>query len=715
MDTSFMQSKPELWGGMECTINRVGNKYRDQFSELGHYTRGESDIQLLEGLNIKALRYPLLWERYLPQRETKIDWSPAIRDMCALDKLGIKPVVGLLHHGSGPTYTHLLDDQFPEKFSEYAEKVATQFPSIEYVVPINEPLTTARFCGLYGHWYPHHHSDRSFAKILVNQLKATVFAVRAMRRLNPKIKFIQTEDICKVHSTPMLAYQAEFENIRRWLPFDFLFGTVNKSHPLWNYFIDAGITESDLYFFQNNRCPPDIIGAHYYVTSERFLDERIEFYPHVRAGTNGIHKYVDVESVRTSCGINLEARIKEVWNRYSTPIAITEAHLASTREEQMRWFRDVWDTSCKLQTEGIPLEAVTAWALFGAFDWNTLVTKQNGYYESGAYSVNRTVRPTALVKMLSSLGKSGDFKHPLLDNEGWWHRHEERNFNIGKPHTRPLLIIGKHGSLAVAFSKVCNARGIHHISLSKNDIDITNELDVQHVINETDTWGIVNASGYVRVDDAESEFLECYQINTLGSGVLAKACKVSDIPFMTFSSDQVFNGIKNAPYLEYDEVDPINNYGRTKAWAESFVLRSNPCSLVIRSSAFFSPWDRFNFAHRLLDALKNNKHFPVPCDIIISPTYLPHLVNFALDLFIDGEKGVWHLANEGGVLSWLDFAKQLADHAGYNAKRLKSMDRKGMNWKANRPAYSVLRSSRGVSLPSLNDAINDYFRQLKYS
>ena len=83
----------------------------------------------------------------------------------------MKPIVGLMHHGSGPSYTNLLDPQFPEKLASYAAAVARRYPWITDYTPVNEPLTTARFSCLYGHWYPHHRDPLLFARALLAQLR----------------------------------------------------------------------------------------------------------------------------------------------------------------------------------------------------------------------------------------------------------------------------------------------------------------------------------------------------------------------------------------------------------------------------------------------------------------------------------------------------------------------------------------------------------------
>src|SRR5215211_7891412 len=228
-DKQSLYSSIDLWGGIECTINRIQNVYHDQLHYSKHYMR-ENDIDEIADLGIKTIRYPLLWEYHQPALGEEINWSWAERQLNTLRKKGITPIAGLLHHGSGPNYTSLLSDNFASGLADYASRVAAKFPWIEYYTPINEPLTTARFSGLYGLWYPHHKNDISFAKMLINQLKGVVLSMGAIRKINPDAKLVQTEDLGKTYSTPRLQFQANFENERRWLTFDLLCGRANADH-----------------------------------------------------------------------------------------------------------------------------------------------------------------------------------------------------------------------------------------------------------------------------------------------------------------------------------------------------------------------------------------------------------------------------------------------------------------------------------------------------
>ena len=138
----------ELWAGIECTVNRVGDTYFDQLEFGGHCTRCE-DLDLIAGLGISTVRYPLLWERLAPGPPEGASWSWADDRLGRLRALNIRPIVGLVHHGSGPRHTSLLDPSFADGLAAFARALAERYPWVEDYTPVNEPLTTARFSGLY--------------------------------------------------------------------------------------------------------------------------------------------------------------------------------------------------------------------------------------------------------------------------------------------------------------------------------------------------------------------------------------------------------------------------------------------------------------------------------------------------------------------------------------------------------------------------------------
>lgn len=176
---------------------------------------------------------------------------------------------------------------------------------------------------------------------------------------------------------------------------------------------------------------------------------------------------------------------------------------------------------------------------------------------------------------------------------------------------------------------------------------------------------------------------------------------------MTFSSDLVFDGDRAAPYLESDAVAPLNVYGYSKAIAEKLVLATHPCSLVVRTSALFGPWDESNFLANALRTLASGYPFVAASDTVVSPTYVPDLVDATLDLLIDGESGLWHLANSG-AFTWAELARCAAKLAGLDANRIEPRPTAALGLAAPRPVYSALGSERGVLLPDLKRALTCY-------
>jgi dTDP-4-dehydrorhamnose reductase len=224
---------------------------------------------------------------------------------------------------------------------------------------------------------------------------------------------------------------------------------------------------------------------------------------------------------------------------------------------------------------------------------------------------------------------------------------------------------------------------------------------------------VVNCAGYVRVDDAERERDACWRENVCGPATLARACAVRGVRLATFSSDLVFGDAYGdaqgapRPFLEHDPVAPGNVYGASKAEAEVRVLTHMPEALVVRTSAFFGPWDDWNFLTIALRELASGRDFHALHDVTVSPTYVPELVDATLDLLIDGERGVWHLAS-AGALSWFDFARLGAERAGLDSSHLVPQSLDEARLPAARPRWSVLGTARGVLLGQVENAICHY-------
>lgn len=448
-----------MWGGLECSHVRIGEAYRDQIVDTGH-ARRDDDLERIAALGIRTLRYPVLWETIAREGPDDPDWRWCDRRLAELCKLGIRPIAGLVHHGSGPRWASMLDPHFVAAFATYAGQVARRYPWLELFTPVNEPLATARFSGLYGHWHPHGRDETICFRFLVAECRAVAAAMKAIRAVTPGAKLVQTEDLGKVFATPELQYQADYENERRWLSLDLLTGRVTRDHRFWRVLLDHGIGEHDLSELADEPCIPDIVGIDHYLTSDRFLDHRLDRHPHEKPGGNGRDTYVDTAAPWADvpvCETGWLPRLIETWQRYRLPIAMTEVHNGCTREEQLRWLHEAWHAALEARRHGADIRAMTAWAMFGAVDWNSLLTKPRGHCEPSLFDCRFSPpRATALATAVASLAGTGRFEGPSLDRPGWWRR---RRGEQGATPVRRLLLLGK-GRFADILAERCVMRGL---------------------------------------------------------------------------------------------------------------------------------------------------------------------------------------------------------------------------------------------------------------
>ncbi|HEX5708989.1 MAG TPA: SDR family oxidoreductase, partial [Pyrinomonadaceae bacterium] len=280
---------------------------------------------------------------------------------------------------------------------------------------------------------------------------------------------------------------------------------------------------------------------------------------------------------------------------------------------------------------------------------------------------------------------------------------------------RPVLITGATGTLGRALARACRARGLACELLARAEMDIADARSVADALDAYAPWVVVNAAGYVRVDDAEREPEKCERENTAGAATLARECarRRGRVALVTFSSDLVFDGEKRKPYVETDAPAPLNVYGRTKLAAEREVLREMPTALVVRTSAFFGPWDEYNFVTLALQTLARGERFAAADDETVSPTYVPDLAHATLDLLLDGERGLWHLANAGET-TWAELARRAAALFGYDPRLIDARPSRDFARPATRPRYTALASARASIMPTLEDALRRYARDCEH-
>jgi len=379
----------------------------------------------------------------------------------------------------------------------------------------------------------------------------------------------------------------------------------------------------------------------------------------------------------------------------------------------------------------MPIMAVTVWSLLGAFDWNRLLTVDTGHYEVGVFDIRAPERPrptamAALCRRLADNALSDGFssfalRHPVMAGPGWWSRDIRYIYEPVRPanargrrswrhdggaEARPILITGASGALGQALARACEHRGLPFVLTDRRELAIDDANAIEMALHRFDPWAVVNAAGFGRVDDAEQASQACLESNAVAVELLVEACDARGVRLVGFSSDQVFDGQGRRPYVETDAPNPLNVFGRSKGLAEQ-AMATSADSLVVRTSAVFSPEDESNFAYKVVKTLSRRQVFAAAGDLTISPTYIYDLVEHTLNLLIDGEQGIWHLAN-GGETTWADFARHIALALHLDERLVQSVPAAAFGWAAQRPAYCALGSARGALMPTLDSAIAHY-------
>ncbi len=416
----------EYWASPEPTIARVrADVYRDQRRETGHYQR-LGDIERLASLGITATRYPVLWESVAPTHPSDRNYAWEDERLRELERFSIEPIVTLMHHGSGPSYTSLSDPAFPELFADYAEATARRYPHVARWTPLNEPLTTARFSTLYGVWYPNERSDAAFGRAIVNETLAYLLAVRRIRRIVPAARFMLTEDLQNFVAGDARARDyARHKHERSFLSIELAAGLVTPAHAMWEYLTRVcDISTRTLERIRRLAARPDVVGWNYYPNSERYLSTRPD-------GSFENRSLIDCLDV------NLDPKplLREASRRLNLPFAISEVHVHGTDRDRAHWLIERHGDVNVLRNEGVDIGAFGAWAAFGLVDWNSLLRERNDAIEDGLFAC----RPDGGVPELMLAGdvfRSFRRRSAVsVPGRGWWDRRDD--YNITRPSVTP--------------------------------------------------------------------------------------------------------------------------------------------------------------------------------------------------------------------------------------------------------------------------------------
>jgi dTDP-4-dehydrorhamnose reductase len=276
-----------------------------------------------------------------------------------------------------------------------------------------------------------------------------------------------------------------------------------------------------------------------------------------------------------------------------------------------------------------------------------------------------------------------------------------------------ILILGHRGMLGSDL--LLRMMAAHDVTgKDVGDFDITVEDDCGRVIAECSPDVVINAAAYTNVDGCETDRDRCFAVNAVGVKNIALACRGKGIRIVHFSTDYIFDGRKETPYVEEDEPAPLNVYGASKLEGERFLQAFSDRWLLIRTAWLYGKNGK-NFVKTILEKADAVKTLDVVDDQIGAPTYSWDLAAAVQLLVEGGHEGLFHLTNRGRC-SWHEFACKIMQYAGKNDVTVRPIPSADLARPAVRPAWSVLSSRKfseatGKTMRFWQIALQDYLER----
>lgn len=279
-----------------------------------------------------------------------------------------------------------------------------------------------------------------------------------------------------------------------------------------------------------------------------------------------------------------------------------------------------------------------------------------------------------------------------------------------------IAVIGASGQLGhdlvTAFSDVETA------ALTHQDIAIEDRGAVTSMLERLKPSAVINTAAFHKVPQCETNQSQALLINAVGVNNVASECALREIPFLTVSTDYVFDGEKGSPYVESDEPHPVNVYGVTKLAGELLARSSNPQTYIVRTSGLFgalgSRSKGYTFIDRILSQAREGIKIRVVADMRFSPSYTRDVAAAIRRIIESGAFGVYHVTNSGNC-TWFEFAQHALRCAGMDYA-IEPIASSSWNDGVRRPRDSSLQhqffdEQRLGSLPDWHDAVERYLTE----
>jgi hypothetical protein len=362
--------------GIECSYPRLpnGGPRRDLLEECGHYKHWREDLRLVKDLGLKVLRYGFPYYR-MHLGPGRFDWDFADEAMAEIRRLGITPILDLLHFGVPDWIGDFQNPEFPIHFAEFGAAVAERYPWVRYYTPVNEIFVTARLSALEGAWNEGLKSDRAFVTAMKHLCAASILANHGIARRRPDCIIVQSESAEYIHQTRAARDpEIDLKNHRRLMSLDLLY-----AHPLEPdvllYAFDNGLTREEYDWFMVGEPPGyQVMGNDYYGRNEHIL---------LPDGT-----YCQGEDVLGWYQIT-----KDYYDRYRRPVMHTETNIFDP-EQAPTWLWKQWINVLRMRKDNVPVLGFTWYSLIDQVDWDNQLREKRGNVNAvGLYDLDRKPRP----------------------------------------------------------------------------------------------------------------------------------------------------------------------------------------------------------------------------------------------------------------------------------------------------------------------------------
>lgn len=283
-----------------------------------------------------------------------------------------------------------------------------------------------------------------------------------------------------------------------------------------------------------------------------------------------------------------------------------------------------------------------------------------------------------------------------------------------------ILVTGANGQLGNEMRIVSRNSQDHYIFTDVAELDITNAMAVEKIVNDNDIKAIINCAAYTNVDKAEDDYDFAELLNATAVKHLAQAIKKNAGILIHVSTDYVFGGTKNnTPCSEDEPANPTGVYGITKLHGEQSIIETGCKHLIIRTAWLYSEFGK-NFVKTMLNLTATKPNLNVVFDQVGSPTYAYDLAQAIFNIVenrkYEGQDGIYHYSNEG-VCSWYDFTKMIAEYAGHTACDIQPCHSDEFPSKVVRPSYSVLDKTKikktfDIHIPYWTDSLKRCLAEL---